>query len=310
MKGIDSACCMRCGDKRLAARVYWEITSRCNLECCFCHRDQSAREEPSSAQIEQIAGILLRHDIRSAVLTGGEPLLRKDIVPTTQALFALGLDLHICSNGTLITPRLARHLSRVLNGITFSIDSAAAEVHDRIRGKKGALEAALRGMALCLEEKMRVYVSVLACRETIEGLEATVDFLVSRGVRGFSLLGEIPVGSRDNPLLEPGFNARLQARVNAMRAAYPEVEINTRELLASSTYRRCEAGRYILGISSRSKLVPCLLFQNYPGVSLLDGGRDEIAAALREWGERASAADQTAGGLAQCAGGEALVRAG
>jgi len=93
------------------------ITQRCNLHCPYCHREgQEKRPENSviemtSDEIVRITRIAVDLDIAGIKLTGGEPLLRRDILSIIQGIASIeGLkDLSMTTNGTLLAP-LARHL--------------------------------------------------------------------------------------------------------------------------------------------------------------------------------------------------------
>lgn len=87
-------------------------------------------------------------------LTGGEPLLHKNIFDIIQASVALGFETGMVTNGSLITPTIAeRMLSMGLFNINISLDSLVPEKHDYVRGFPGAFATTKRGIHNLLEAR-------------------------------------------------------------------------------------------------------------------------------------------------------------
>src|SRR5512143_1209457 len=130
--------------------VAWEVTRRCNLNCVHC-RAAAAQgpypgelTEPKSLEIlEQIA----RMGKPVVILTGGEPLLREDIFDLARFGTERGLRMVMATNGTLLTPEIARKIrSSGIQRVSISLDGATAEEHDRFRQVQGAYRASLKGI--------------------------------------------------------------------------------------------------------------------------------------------------------------------
>lgn len=121
--------------------VYWKITWRCNLRCAYCgvsaRRGAELATEPLVKMLRDAADIgMVRVN-----LSGGEPLLRRDLGVLIRALSDWGVSVGLDTNGALVPDRLGD-----LKGIasaTISLDGDA-EIHDRQRGA-GAHAAALAG---------------------------------------------------------------------------------------------------------------------------------------------------------------------
>jgi MoaA/NifB/PqqE/SkfB family radical SAM enzyme len=79
--------------------------------------------------------------------SGGEPFMRKDILELVRFASNLGIGTHLTTNGTMITPALAKEIcSSGLSTIAISIDSLDASVHDYMRGAPGSLKLTLDGV--------------------------------------------------------------------------------------------------------------------------------------------------------------------
>lgn len=110
------------------------VTDRCNLRCLYCLPEgpasfAPARETLTAAEIERLARVFAAAGISKVRLTGGEPLVRPDIVEITERLARVpGLkDLSLSTNGVLLGA-LARPLARAgLRRVNISLDSLDAE---------------------------------------------------------------------------------------------------------------------------------------------------------------------------------------
>lgn len=139
--------------------VVWNATRRCNLKCvhCYAHaRDEVFPDELSTAEGKAVIEDLARFGSPVILFSGGEPIMRPDL--TELAAFAVekGMRAVISTNGTLITPAVARELKGVgLSYVGISLDGLR-DVNDRFRGVRGAFDKALEGIAACQAEGIKV----------------------------------------------------------------------------------------------------------------------------------------------------------
>jgi cyclic pyranopterin phosphate synthase len=132
------------------------VTDRCNLRCAYCLPEGSdllfgKRDFLSPAEIETMVGALVRLGIRRVRLTGGEPLVRRDLLEIVRRLRALpGLDdLALSTNGTELE-RMARPLREAgIDRVNISLDSVDPERFHAIT--RGDLEQVWRGVEAALE---------------------------------------------------------------------------------------------------------------------------------------------------------------
>ena len=136
------------------------VTQRCNLHCPYCHREGQDREssdsvvEMTAQEIIRLSRIAISLDIARIKLTGGEPLLRKDILEIVGGIAGLpGLrDLSLTTNGTLLQP-LAKDLrKRGLMRVNVSLPTLKDEVYDRLMGRD--LKDALRGVKAAVKAEL------------------------------------------------------------------------------------------------------------------------------------------------------------
>lgn len=130
--------------------VAWETTRNCNLSCVHCRA--SATCGPYEGELDTPAAYRLLEQIAEIekpiiILTGGEPLMRKDIFDIARYGTDLGLRMVMAPNGTLVTQEVAKRLADVgIQRISISIDGADEESHDRFRGVQGAYKGAIQGI--------------------------------------------------------------------------------------------------------------------------------------------------------------------
>jgi len=129
--------------------VVWNVTRQCNLKCvhCYAHaKNTSFDNELSTEQGKQLIDDLADFGSPVMLFSGGEPLVRKDLPQLAAYAVEKGMRAVISTNGTLITPEMARNLKEIgLSYIGISLDGME-EINDRFRGVSGAFRSALEGI--------------------------------------------------------------------------------------------------------------------------------------------------------------------
>jgi cyclic pyranopterin phosphate synthase len=134
------------------------ITQRCNNQCTYCHREgevqkaNCSEELMSVKEIVRIAKIAIGLGIARVKLTGGEPLLRKDLSEIVSGVAKVpGLkDLSLTTNGMLLDDFLAKKLRDCgLKRVNISLPSLNPETYNKLTG--GKLEDALAGVKAAIE---------------------------------------------------------------------------------------------------------------------------------------------------------------
>jgi radical SAM protein with 4Fe4S-binding SPASM domain len=136
--------------------VALNLTRRCNLACAHCYMDAGARARGGAGELStaEVTGILDQiaalSDETMVVLTGGEPMLRKDIYDIARHADGLGLMAVLGSNGTLFDEeRVAALKDAGVQAVGISLDSLDPEYHDRFRGREGCWADTMAGIDCC-----------------------------------------------------------------------------------------------------------------------------------------------------------------
>ncbi|MBU1902538.1 MAG: 12,18-didecarboxysiroheme deacetylase [Proteobacteria bacterium] len=139
--------------------VVWNVTRACNLKCVHCYA--KAIDRKSEGELSHEQGLSLIDDLAAfgapvILFSGGEPLMRPDLVTLASYAVSRGMRAVISTNGTLITKDKAKELKAVgLSYVGVSLDGME-EVNDRFRGKKGAYKDAIAGIRNCQEVGLKV----------------------------------------------------------------------------------------------------------------------------------------------------------
>lgn len=260
MNCYDSICCFRSKENSKDKRVCWEITTSCNLSCAFCHRYNHRSEYYDAKNIDTTMMILKDKGINSVIISGGEPLLHPDLFEVMEKLYQNGFELDICTNGTIMNDRVISSLSRYVSEISISIDGMTAERHDQMRGVKGCFDKTISTVNLLIKNGFEVHVTTLVDVGFAKKIVEMTDFLYSLSVKSIAYLGLIPLESGKNNLLSQQCQSVLEEQIETARNKYPDISINTKQLLVNKSKCSCSAGDIVWGLGTDGvQLVPCLL---------------------------------------------------
>ncbi|MCJ7541624.1 MAG: 12,18-didecarboxysiroheme deacetylase [Desulfobacterales bacterium] len=139
--------------------VVWNVTRRCNLKCVHCYanaKNIAFDNELSTSEGKILIDDLVEFGVPVMLFSGGEPLVRKDLPELAAYAVKKGMRAVISTNGTLITPQIARTLKDIgLSYVGISLDGME-EINDRFRGVKGAFRLALQGIENCKKAGIKV----------------------------------------------------------------------------------------------------------------------------------------------------------
>lgn len=230
----STAACQPTSSRARKPIVVWNITRTCNLRCVHCYADSNAElytGELDWAQCCTVIDDLADYKVNALLLSGGEPLVHPRLTDILERATGRGLKVTISTNGTRITPALARTFKDL--GVAYvgiSLDGIGA-IHDEFRGVKGAFEGAIRGFRLCEEVGQKTGLRLTLTRNNVQCMEQILDFIEEQGIQRVCFYHLVPTGRGvDVASLKPE-EARaamdmLIARADAWHAAG-----QTRELL-------------------------------------------------------------------------------
>ncbi len=173
-------------DKKEIPIVVWNCTSKCNLHCVHCYSN-SDDDDPTgiltTEQAKSFINDLAEFGVPVILFSGGEPLLRKDILELASFAKERGIRTALSTNGTLIAAETADKLKDAgFAEVGISLDGTGA-INDRFRGKKGAYEAALQGIRNSVSSGLRVSLRMTITAANHGEIPAVFDLLEKEDVQ-------------------------------------------------------------------------------------------------------------------------------
>lgn len=175
------------GDRRIPLSFDLEVTARCNNNCRHCYinlppDDQAAlHDELTLDEINRIADQAVSLGSLWCLITGGEPLLRKDFSDLYLALKSRGLLVSVFTNACLVTDKhvkLFRHYPP--REIEITVYGATEKTYERVTRTPGSYAAFRRGLALLLAGGVKVNLKAMALRSNWHELPAIARFCRER----------------------------------------------------------------------------------------------------------------------------------
>ena len=255
-------------------QLFWESTLRCNVHCLHCGSDCVASVTTPDMPAEDFLHVIDAevtphvdpHKVM-VIISGGEPLMRKDLPQIGRALYDRGYPWGMVTNGLALTEARFRELRQAgLRSITVSLDGLE-EDHVWLRQHPLAFEGACRAIKLCAAEK-RLTWDVVTCanQRTIGHLPAIRDLLWSLGVRDWRVFGIDPMGrAAENPelILTNEQFRQLMDFIAAERAAGRHVSYSCEGYLGSYEGKvrdhlyQCAAGLSVASILIDGSISAC-----------------------------------------------------
>jgi MoaA/NifB/PqqE/SkfB family radical SAM enzyme len=169
---------VREGLPRLPLDGNLDLTYRCNNRCRHCwlwlpSDAPQGGEELSFAEIRRVVDEARRMGCQAWGISGGEPMLRPDFAQIFDYVTRKSVHYHLNTNGTLITPEIARLLTRRGRKMV-ALCGATAEVHDGVTRNPGSFEATMRGFAYLREAGAGFEVQIVPMRDNYHQYEEMV----------------------------------------------------------------------------------------------------------------------------------------
>jgi MoaA/NifB/PqqE/SkfB family radical SAM enzyme len=161
------------------------VTNACPQRCAYCYNKGRDGQVMDTATIKEVIRELKARGVFWLGLTGGEPLLNKDLLSIVESA---GDDcaVKLFTTGSTLTPSLAAALKEAgLFSVSVSLDHWREDEHDAVRGIRGAFREALRAVDIFGQtDGLQVSVSAVLSKEMIvrDEVEEFLSFLTALGV--------------------------------------------------------------------------------------------------------------------------------
>ena len=193
--------------------ISWNLTKACNLLCTHCYLPTNSFQQFNPTNhgiIKTVQPQFTTQDTKDEldtnnalkvideiaelnpniilILTGGEPLLRRDLFDLSRYASRKGMMVLLGTNACLINDDVAKKLKdNGFSGIGISLDSIHPYIHDSIRGMKGSWKMAVEGMKACKRQGLEIQIQTTVFKRNYDEIPELVVFAHDMGARVFNL---------------------------------------------------------------------------------------------------------------------------
>ncbi len=287
--------------------IAWEITRKCNLRCVHC-RSSSEMEIQGHPDFTLEEAYRLIDDIVSyaqpvVVLSGGEPLTRRDVFEIARYGTDKGLRMCLATNGTLVTDEICEKIKQSgIRIVSLSLDGADETVHDDFRSQKGAFAGTINAAHLFKKHGIEFIINSSFTKRNQEqiprvyrlakelGATAWYMFMIVPTGRGEEIMNELISKEDYDKILDWHYDMEKEEdlmlvrptcaphyyRVQLQRAKEEGEKVKRRTLkFSTGGSKGCLAGQLICLIDVDGNVLPCSYF-NLPAGNVREKSFKEI----------------------------------
>lgn len=179
--------------------IIYEITRACHLACVHCRAEAHPRPHPLELRTDESLNLLneiAALNPATLVLTGGDPLLRRDLEVLVRHAVASGLRVSLAPSVTRkMTEAAITHLKEWgVTQIAFSLDGASATMHDSFRKVPGTFERTLQVLGWAKEAGLSLQINTTATKMTAPDLPGIARIAEQFAVQIWSVFFAVPTG--------------------------------------------------------------------------------------------------------------------
>ena len=187
--------------------IAWEITRRCNLKCVHCRSSSTleAEEHPdfSFDEAKRVLDDISSYAKPVVVLSGGEPLLRKDVFEIAAYGNDKGMRMCLATNGTLVNQEICDKIKEAgIKMVSLSLDGSSPEVHDNFRNQPGAFAGTVRAAELFKENGISFLINSSFTKRNREEIPKIYRLAKSLGATAWYMFMIVPTGRGEDMMEE------------------------------------------------------------------------------------------------------------
>ncbi len=187
--------------------IAWEITRRCNLRCVHC-RSSSEREITGHPDFPLEEAYRIIDDIATyaqpvVVLSGGEPLVRKDVFEIAHYGTDKGLRMCLATNGTLVREDICEKIKESgIRIVSLSLDGSDERVHDDFRNQEGAFSGTIRAAELFKKHHIEFIINSSFTKRNQEEIPKVYRLAKDLGATAWYMFMIVPTGRGEDIMKE------------------------------------------------------------------------------------------------------------
>jgi pyrroloquinoline quinone biosynthesis protein E len=279
--------------KRLPLAAMGEMTHRCPLQCPYCSNPlalERASEELTTEEWRRVFSELAQLGVLQFHFSGGEPLVRRDIVTLVAAARQAGLYTNLITSAILLDTILMAELAQAgLNHVQISFQGDQAAAADRIAGSAGAHAKKLKAARLVREFGLPLTVNAVMHRQNLERLPAMIELALDLDAARLEVAHVQYYGWA---LMNRAALIPSRAQLDAATAVVEEARRRLKSRLTidyvipdyyANTPKKCMGGwgEQFFILSPSGKLLPCHAAESITGLTF-DSLRDHSLAWIWE----------------------------
>lgn len=179
--------------------IIWEVTRACALACRHCRAEAIPRRDPRElrgAEVESFLDQVARAQPKVFVLTGGDPMMRTDLLDIVWGATRRGLQVALSPSATprFVKADLCRFREVGLKRVSLSIDGATQAAHDAFRGVPGTWDRTMESIVAAREAGIEVQINTTFTRQNAGQFDAFVRLLGEIKPSLWSVFQLVPTG--------------------------------------------------------------------------------------------------------------------
>lgn len=257
--------------------VTLHVTNACNLACkhCYARSGSPLPDELTTEEIMDLIDQMSTLRVFYTEVTGGEPLLRKDILEILSYLRDKGFKILFDTNALLVTQKIAKRLKELECIVSVSLDGLAG-THDKIRGNQGIFSETIKGIKKLVDAHNNVQVNFTLTKINRKEISHVIEHAIKLKANGFVVLFCMPAGRASDNIreLRMSLNEWRNTRVilqQIVEKYKDKISISipirdfpsTLEFLNESSIVTCPAGKTSCSITANGFVLPCPHFQDF-----------------------------------------------
>jgi MoaA/NifB/PqqE/SkfB family radical SAM enzyme len=240
----------------------YNITGRCNMKCTFCEWWKHQIPELSTKKALQAIDAVCSLGVPFFDLSGGEPLLREDLLVLAKRVASHGCLVSMNTNGTLLTEDKIDDVAAIFDTVVVSLDGPKL-MHDKIRGVAGTYDKAMKAIELLKAHGVKTGVNSVATPwnidilpEFIEDLRSKVDMAQVQPMHPYPPTPEnTPTKQQVSRLVN--FLLELKRSDPSFLALPTEFIKGFEQFFNGTAPKICDAGELYVAINPEGKLLAC-----------------------------------------------------
>lgn len=258
--------------------IQFEVTRRCNLRCTHCYlNDYSGENELTRDEIYSLIDKASDIGVHEIHITGGEPLVRKDLKDILSRIYEKGMYGKLYTNGMLITDKFITFLKDLgIEAVKISLDGFKPKTHNDIRKAKNGFERTIRNIRKLSEAGIPVEVGSVINKLNVSETRDLIDFFKNDLKVKYHIDSFVPIGqglkSVDKIVLSD------EEYVEALKNEFSDaVERGSTEIRSEKQEFFCGAGNSYVFINANGLVKFCpTMSDDFSGGNLKDESIENI----------------------------------